>query len=486
MNEEKLAKFEEHKAAKGNPFVTTTYAKVGTIAQLREAFAEGKQVATAGRLMNKRGHGKCCFFDIADSTGKIQGCAKADTVGDDYAIFKRLDIGDIIGMEGEFFTTHQGEPTVLVKSFKLLSKSFRDLPEKFHGLKDVEVRFRKRYIDLIANHEAAETFAKRSRIVKGVRKFWDDLGFMEVETPMLHAIPGGAAGRPFETHHNALDLDIFLRIAPELYLKRLLVGGYDRVYEINRSFRNEGLSVRHNPEFTMIEIYCAYHDYTFMMQQTESLFRTLAMDVLGTTTVQFGEKTIDFSKPFRVLSLADTLKEEYGIEYTDTQDQFVEKMRKRMNLGENMPRNQLLKMVEDIIEEKFYGTEPVFVTDYYTWMSPLAKAKPGCPTVAERFELFICGMEVANAYSELNDPIEQKGRFVKQLETEEELPKKVDDDFLEALEFGMPPATGLGIGIDRLVMILLNKTTIREVILFPLMRPECEDESVVEQVAEEA
>lgn len=478
MNTEKYNKFESIKKNNSNPFAETMYAKCDSINNTREAFEDGKKVATAGRVMTKRGHGKTCFFDIADSSGRIQGYARQDALGEEQmALFNKLDIGDIIGIEGDYFLTRTEEPSIKVKSFQLLSKNLRDLPEKFHGLKDVEIRFRKRYIDLIASREVAGLFAKRSKIVKYIRDFLDNKSFMEVETPMLHPIPGGAAGRPFKTHHNALNFDIYMRIAPELYLKRLLVGGYDRVYEINRSFRNEGISVKHNPEFTMLEVYCAYNDYTYMMKLTEQLIRELAMDVLGTEVVQFGDKEIDFSKSFKILSLAQTMKDEFGIEFDDSQDIFIEKMKEKLNIKDSLSRMQIINLIEDLIEERFYGTEPIFVTDYYTWMSPLAKAKKDCPSIAERFELFIAGMEVANAYSELNDPIEQQARFCDQMKVEEELPKKIDDDFVEALEYGMPPATGLGIGIDRLVMLLLNKTSIKEVILFPLLRPEAKTEA---------
>lgn len=486
MINERFDKFENIKKDFSNPFTETVYAKDVSLAELKEQFEEGKHIATAGRIMTKRGHGKTCFFNLGDSTGTFQGYARLDKIGEEtFALFKQLDLGDIIGIEGEAFLTKTGEPTIKVNSFKLLSKAFHDLPEKFHGLKDVEIRFRKRYVDLIANRETANVFAKRSEIVKYVRNFLEDQAFMEVETPMLHPIPGGAAGKPFATHHNALNYDIFMRIAPELYLKKLLVGGFDRVYELNRSFRNEGISVRHNPEFTMMEVYCAYNDYTFMMKLTEDLLRGIARDIVGAEVLQYGDHEIDFSKPFKVLSLADTLKAEYGIEYDDSQDVFIEKMKEKLEIKGSLSRMQIIGLIEDLIEEKFYGTEPVFVTDYYTWMSPLAKAKPDCPTVAERFELFIAGMEVANAYSELNDPIEQKARFTDQMKVEEELPKKIDNDFLEALEYGMPPATGLGIGIDRLVMLMLNKTTIKEVILFPLLRPETKNEESEEESKEE-
>ena len=473
MNEEKLAKFDQIRQTKGNPFAEVFFDKKHTISVVCQNFVENQSISVAGRIMTKRGHGKTCFFDIADSTGRIQGYARRDIIGEnEFDIFKLLDLGDIVGIEGKSFITKTGEPTIQVEKFTLLSKAFRDLPEKFHGLKDIEARFRKRYVDLIANRETASLFATRSKIVKYIRSVLDDRGFMEVETPMLHPIPGGAAGRPFMTHHNALNFDIYMRIAPELYLKRLLVGGFDRVYELNRSFRNEGISVKHNPEFTMLEVYCAYNDYTYMMELTECIIRGCAEDILGTDKITFGDKEIDLSGKFNVISLAQIMKDEYGVEFDDPQDVFIEKMRDRLKIKGDLSRMQIINMIEDIIEERFYGTQPVFVTDYYTWMSPLAKAKKDMPAIAERFELFVAGMEVANAYSELNDPIEQRQRLGAQLDIEEELPKKIDDDFIEALEYGMPPATGLGIGIDRLIMLLLNKTSIKEVIFFPLMRPD--------------
>jgi len=475
MNAEKLEKLKKFRAEQGNPYAETVFNKTQSISDLRESFAEGKPAVTAGRLMTRRGHGKSCFFHIADATGLIQGYARKDAMGDElFDLFMSMDLGDIVGIEGEMFVTRTGEPTIMVKSFKLLSKMLHDLPEKWHGLTDVETRFRKRYVDLLANREVAQLFATRSRIVSYIRSFFEREGFMEVETPMLHPIPGGAAGRPFITHHNALDIDIYMRIAPELYLKRLLVGGYDRVYEINRSFRNEGLSVKHNPEFTMLEAYATYCDYSLHMRMTEELIRSIARDVLNTDKIVFGDKEIELSQPFKVLSLADTLKDEFGIAYEDSQDVFIDKMKDKLAIKGNLSRMQILNLIEDLIEEKFFGTSPIFVTDYYTWMSPLAKARKDNPYIAERFELFIAGMEVANAYSELNDPIEQKERLLGKLKTEEELPKKLDEDFIEALEYGMPPAAGLGIGIDRMIMLLLNKTSIKEVILFPLLRPEAE------------
>ncbi len=469
---EKLAQLEKSEKI----YARRSFEKLLPLRGLKQSFEEGRNVSSAGRLITKREHGKSIFCDLSDATDKIQIYVRRDIVGEEeFGKFKSfVDIGDIIGVKGDFFKTHTGEITILVKEFTVLSKSLKPLPEKWHGLKDVESRFRKRYLDLIANRQAAEIFEKRAQIIKNIRKFFDQRGYIEVETPMLQPIPGGAAGRPFITHHNALDIDIYLRIAPELYLKKVLTGGFDKIYELNRSFRNEGISVKHNPEFTMLEAYAAYKDYSYMMGITEDLIRSLAQDLFGSMEVDFGGQRIDFSRKFRIFSLADTLKKDFGVEYSDPSDIFIEKVSAKLNIQKNLSRSQIINLIEDLIEEKYYGKEPVFVIDFYAWMSPLAKTKEDNSYIAERFELFVAGMEVANAYSELNDPREQREKLLKNLKTEEQLPKKIDEDFLEALEYAMPPAAGLGIGIDRLVMLLLGKTSIKEVILFPLLRPENE------------
>jgi lysyl-tRNA synthetase class 2 len=474
MSREKLEKI---KASFGNPFMETAFDKPLTIKEILDSFEENKVVSVAGRLVTKREHGKSSFAHIADYTGKIQIYARLDVLGKNYELFKDLDAGDIVGIKGKLFKTHTGEFTILVDELKLLSKILLPLPEKWHGLRDVEIRYRQRYLDLIANPEVKEIFLKRSRIISLVREYFDKLNFMEVETPMLHTIAGGAAGRPFVTHHNALDFDVYLRIAPELYLKRLLVGGFDRVYEINRSFRNEGISTRHSPEFTMLEVYCCYNNYEYMMKVCEELFCSLAKEINGSLILKYQDGEIDLTPPWQRISFAELFKEEFGILAEDNQDVFLQKITAKLNLaGRGLSRTQVLNITEELIEKKFPKNKPAFIVDFFTWNSPLAKQKKDNPNLVERFELFIAGLEIANAYSELNDPIEQNERFKRQMEVEEELPKKIDNDFVTALSYAMPPATGLGIGIDRLVMLLLNQPSIRDVILFPLLKPVNDEE----------
>ena len=470
-----------------------------SIKELTDNFAESKTVALAGRIMAVRSHGKSAFYDIKDSSGKIQGYFKADIVGPEtFEFLKQIDIGDFIGIKGETFKTRTGEPTVIVKELTLLAKSLRPLPEKWHGLKDVETRYRQRYVDLIVNDDVRKVFLARSKIITHIRKFLDEKNFLEVETPMMQSIAGGAAGKPFKTHHEALGIDLYLRIAPELYLKRLLVGGFDKVYEINRNFRNEGISIRHNPEFTMLEVYEAYSDCEGMMKLTEMLITSLAKDVLGKTDLEYQGKKIDLSKWERV-SFADLMKEQFGITPDDSQEDWVKKLKKKgIEIeGKDVSKTQLINIVGELVEPKA-GNHPVFVVDIFKEMCPLAKVKKDNPLLTDRFELYMGGMEIANAYSELNDPIEQKVRFEEELreggigeekgkegkgkegkEKEGEgkagkgRPKRViDEDFVRALEYGMPPAGGLGIGIDRLVMILTNSASIRDVILFPQLKPQ--------------
>jgi lysyl-tRNA synthetase class 2 len=456
----------------GSPFRETSFPKTNWAGDILGDYQENKEVTAAGRLIAKRGHGKSSFGHIVDSTGKIQIYAQLDMLGEKYySLFKLLDIGEIIGIKGVLFKTHTGEITIAVKELKVLSKILLPLPEKWHGLKDVETRYRQRYIDLIANPGVREVFAKRSKIIASIRNFFNQERYMEVETPMLHHIPGGAAGRPFMTHHNANDCDVYLRIAPELYLKRLLVGGYERVYEINRSFRNEGVSIRHSPEFTMLEAYCAYNNFEYMMKVCEDLFSRLAQEMNGSCIFEYQGKQLDFTPPWQRISFAGLFKKEFDIDSQDSQAVVLEKVSRKLNLPRGLSRTQIMNITEELIEKNFPQDKPAFITDYFTWTSPLAKTKKDDPNIVERFELFIAGLEVANAYSELNDPIEQEKRFLAQLETEEELPKKIDKDFITSLEYAMPPATGLGIGIDRLVMILLNQPSIRDVILFPLLKP---------------
>ncbi|MDP3804649.1 MAG: lysine--tRNA ligase, partial [Candidatus Omnitrophota bacterium] len=428
-----------------------------------------------------RSHGKSSFYDIKDSTAKIQAYFKEDAVGaGNFKFLNNVDIGDFIGVKGETFKTRTGEPTVIVKEFTILAKSLRPLPEKWHGLKDVETRYRQRYVDLIVNDDVKNVFITRSRIVTEIRRFLDDRNFIEVETPMMQAIPGGAAGKPFKTHHEALGIDLYLRIAPELYLKRLLVGGLDKVYEINRNFRNEGISIRHNPEFTMLELYEAYSDCGGMMKLTEELVTSLAKKVLGKTILEYQGKTIDLSK-WEKISFADLMKAEFDITPADKQDEWVRKLKKKgVDLdGNDVSRTQLINIVGELVEPKC-GNHPVFVVDMFKEMCPLAKTKADNPDLTDRFELYMGGMEIANAYSELNDPIEQKARFEEDLkigkegevrEKKGEAKRVIDEDFVTALEYGMPPAGGLGIGVDRLVMILTNSASIRDVILFPQLKP---------------
>jgi len=443
-----------------------------SIGELKEGFTEGKSVALAGRVMAARQHGKSAFYDIKDSSGKIQAYVKEDVIGiAGFEFLKNIDIGDFIGIRGETFKTRTGEPTVVVKELKILSKCLRPLPEKWHGLKDVETRYRRRYVDLIVNDDVRNVFVTRTRIVSRIRKFLDDRGFLEVETPMMQPVPGGAAGKPFKTHHEALGIDLFLRIAPELYLKKLLVGGFEKVYEINRNFRNEGISIRHNPEFTMLEVYEAYSDCEGMMKLTESLITDAAEKVIGKTVLEYQGRTIDLSKWERI-SFEELIRNEFGITPSDSQADWVKKLKKKGIEIEtkDISRTQVINIVGDLVEPKA-GHHPVFVVDIFKEMCPLAKTKKDNPLLTDRFELYMGGMEIANAYSELNDPIEQRARFGNARQ-------KIDEDFITALEYGMPPAGGLGIGIDRLVMVLTDSPSIRDVILFPQLKPQAKQEAV--------
>lgn len=469
MSTEKLNKISQKF---GYPFLENSFPKNFTVEEILEKFEENKEVYLAGRLITKREHGKSSFAHLMDHTGKIQIYAQLNTLGEYYELFKELDIADIIGIRGKLFKTRTGEPTILIEELRLLSKALRPLPEKWHGLKDIEVRYRQRYLDLIANSDVKDIFIKRSRLIASIRNFFNNLKYIEVETPMLHPIAGGASGKPFVTHHNANDCDVYLRIAPELYLKRLLVGGLEKIYEINRSFRNEGISTRHSPEFTMLEAYCAYQNYEYMMKICEDLISQLATEINSSLIVEYQGLKIDFSPPWQRISFAELFKKEFDIEPGDSEDIFLEKITKKLDLSsQGLSRMQILNITEELIEKYYPKDKPAFIVDFFTWTSPLAKKKKDNPNLVERFELFVAGLELANAYSELNDPIEQKERFQKQLEVEEELPKKIDADFLLSLEYAMPPATGLGIGIDRLVMVLLNQPSIRDVILFPLLKP---------------
>ena len=443
-----------------------------TVAQALGAFSEGQEVALAGRLIANRSHGKVVFADIQDQTGKMQLFIKADALN----IIKDLDIGDIIGVKGALFKTKTGQESVRVAEIQVLCKSLMSLPEKWHGLKDVETRYRQRYVDLIVNKEVRDLFIKRSQIVRSIRSFLDTRGFLEVETPMLQQMAGGARGRPFKSMHNAYDMEVFLRIAPELYLKRLLVGGLERVYEMNRNFRNEGISTRHNPEFTMLEVYQAYGNYEDMMKLTEDLISSLVKEMNGSYQFTYQGKTIDFTPPWECRSFARIVDEKFGIKPADDAQAMLKKLDKHkahsIKKDDRLTRSGVMKIVEEMLEEEEI-VNPVFFTEYFTFLCPLAKTMPENPAISQRFEVFIGGLEIGNAYSELNDPIEQRRRLSEDLEDDTETGnRKVDVDFIHALEYGMPPAGGLGIGIDRLVMLLTDAASIRDVILFPLLKPE--------------
>ncbi len=433
-------------------------------------------VTIAGRLMTKRGKGKAGFAHIQDLPGQIQIYVRKDTVGEkQYEQFTTSDLGDLVGVSGTVFKTKVGELSIKVKEFTHLTKALRPLPEKFHGLKDVEQRYRQRYLDLITNQESKETFIARSLIIQSMRRYLDEQGFLEVETPMLHSIAGGAAARPFETHHNALDMPFFMRIAIELHLKRLIVGGLEKVYEIGRVFRNEGVSTRHNPEFTMIELYEAYADYNDIMELTENMVAHIAKDVLGSTTVQYGDQEINLEPKWRRLHMVDAVKEYCGVDFwREMSDEEAKQLAKEHNVAitEHMTYGHILnEFFEQHVEEKLI--QPTFIYGHPVEISPLAKKNEEDPRFTDRFELFIVSREHANAFTELNDPIDQKERFESQLlerEQGNDEAHEMDEDFIEALEYGMPPTGGLGIGIDRLVMLLTNSPSIRDVLLFPLMR----------------
>lgn len=433
-----------------------------------------KRVRVAGRITNIRGKGKAAFLDLRDWTGKIQLYMQLDRLGEEkFAVYKLLDLADTVGVDGVLMATRTGEITIFVDDFEVLSKSLLSPPEKWHGLRDRELRYRRRYVDLFANPEVMDRFLKRTRILALMRQFLTERGFVEVETPMMQSIPGGAAARPFVTHHNALGIDLFLRISPELYLKRLLVGGMERVFEINRNFRNEGVSTRHNPEFTMIELYQAYADYRVMMELAEELISTLLTDLHAASQVPYGELTLDFTRPWARRPFGDLLEEHAGVRLGDA-DALTKKARElNLTLEDDHPDFIAERIFDELVEPRLM--QPTFVIDYPKTICPLTKSTEHDPSLAARFELYIAGMETANAYTELNDPIEQEERFRRQVGDEAEK-ERIDEDFLRALSYGMPPAGGMGIGIDRLVMILTNCTSIRDVILFPLLRPEAHGE----------
>ncbi|MFH1359996.1 MAG: lysine--tRNA ligase [Candidatus Omnitrophota bacterium] len=451
------------------------FKRTGSIAQTLSGFSEGQKVSLAGRIVANRKHGKVLFIDLEDQSGKIQLYIKAEYLGEEkFSLVSDFDIGDFIGIQGELFKTRTGQESVRVVNFVMLSKSLMTLPEKWHGLRDVETRYRQRYIDLIANAGVKELFLKRIKIIAMMRSFLDQKGFLEVETPMLQPLAGGARGRPFKSMHNAYDMEIFLRIAPELYLKRLLVGGFEKIYEMNRNFRNEGISTRHNPEFTMLEVYEAYADYEDMMELTEAMITDLVQNLTGSLKVSYQGRTIDFTRPWKRRSFAQTVEEKFDIHPGDDAAVMLKKIKSKRKVAavDHLTRSSVMKIVEDLLEEEA-AAYPVFFTDYFTFLCPLAKTKPQNPLLSERFELFIAGLEVGNAYSELNDPEEQHKRLTEDLTDDTETGQRfVDEDFIHALEYGMPPAGGLGIGVDRLVMLLTDAPSIRDVILFPLLRPQ--------------
>ena len=442
------------------------------IAQIKDDFKESDPVKIVGRIMAYRGHGKSVFMDVKDMSGKMQVYVKKNIIGDEqFEIIDNLEVGDIIGVEGETFLTHKGEPTIRVDSFTVLSKSLLTLPEKWHGLKDVETRYRQRYVDLIVNDDVRDIFLLRSKIIRQIRAFLDGKDFLEVETPMMQHIAGGATARPFETFHHALGVPLYLRIAPELFLKRLIVGGLERVYELNRNFRNEGISRRHNPEFTMLEVYQSYADYEVMMDLTEELISGLAKMVWGSTKKEMKDgNELDFTPPWPRITLKASVIEACGVDFTSVEN--PEKAARDLNIDieDGMTRDQILTQAfETLVEHNLY--RPTFVTHYPASLCPLAKTCDDDHSLTARFELFVRGQELANAYSELNDPIEQRKRFLCQLDGAEDK-KQLDEDFVRALEYGMPPAGGLGIGVDRLVMALTDSDSIRDVILFPQLKPE--------------
>ena len=439
---------------------------------------EGQGVSVAGRLMSKRVMGKASFSHVQDQQGQIQIYVRRDDLGDEpYAFFKKMvDVGDIVGVAGKVFKTQKGEVSIHVERLELLSKSLKVLPEKYHGLKDVELRYRQRYLDLIVNPEVKDTFIKRTQIISEVRRVLDSKGFLEVETPVLHAQAGGASARPFITHHNSLDIDMYMRIALELHLKRLIVGGFERVYEIGRVFRNEGIDIRHNPEFTLLELYQAYTDVYGMMDITEEIFRSVAHKVCGSGKVRYGELEVDFDQPFERISMVDAVKKYVGVDFTQVET--LEQARAlakeyHIEYEERHGKGDILNLfIEEFVEEKLQ--QPTFLMNHPVDISPLAKRCPDKPDYTERFELFIGGAEYANAFSELNDPIDQRKRFEHQAELKaagDEEATGVDEDFLNALEYGMPPTGGLGIGMDRMIMLMTNSASIRDVLLFPAMKP---------------
>ncbi|MGG6232290.1 lysine--tRNA ligase [Tenacibaculum sp. SDUM215027] len=495
VRREKLSKLRELGI---NPYPADLFPLDSNSKQIKQEFKEGKKVVIAGRLMSRRIQGKASFAELQDSEGRIQIYFNRDEIctGEDKTLYnevykKLLDIGDFVGIEGELFKTQVGEITVMVKDFKLLSKSLKPLPlpkvdaegNTFDGFTDPEMRYRQRYADLVVNPQVKDVFVKRTKLFNAMRQFFNDAGYFEVETPILQPIPGGAAARPFITHHNALDIPLYMRIANELYLKRLIVGGFDGVYEFSKNFRNEGMDRTHNPEFTAMEIYVAYKDYNWMMEFTEKLLEHCALAVNGTTEATFGEHKVDFKAPYARVTMTDSIKHFTGFDINGKSEDEIRKAAQDMGIevDETMGKG---KLIDEIFGEKCEGNyiQPTFITDYPKEMSPLCKEHRDNPELTERFELMVCGKEIANAYSELNDPIDQRERFEAQLKLaargDDEAGEFIDQDFLRALEYGMPPTSGLGIGMDRLIMYLTNNPSIQEVLFFPQMKPEKQAPSV--------
>lgn len=480
VRREKLAALQQ---AGNDPFAQTRFDRTVYAQQIAEQFdqLEEKPVAVAGRIMSKRSMGKASFFDIADASGKIQIYIKLNVIGEEtYEQFKKWDIGDIVGVNGEVFRTKHGEISIRATKAILLSKSLLPLPEKFHGLTNTDLRYRQRYVDLIVNPEVRDVFVKRSLIIRELRTFLDSKGYLEVETPVLHNIAGGAAARPFITHHNSLNIDMYLRIALELHLKRLIVGGFDKVYEIGRVFRNEGMDTKHNPEFTMLEFYQAYSNYEDVMDLTEEMLRYVAQKVLGTTTVVYGDQEIDLGKPFARISMVEAVKKYTGVDFDAIQtleEARAAAKKHHIQYEERHLKGDILNLFfDEFVEDKLI--QPTFLTGHPVEISPLSKRDAAHPGYTERFELFITGREFANAFSELNDPIDQKARFEHQLELKaqgDEEATDMDNDFITALEYGLPPTGGFGMGVDRLVMLLTNQPSIRDVLLFPTMKPTAEE-----------
>lgn len=474
---DKMHKIEEHGWKPFGYRFLYTHRAADIAAQFDELSEKETEVRMAGRIMAIRGHGKTCFMDMQDKTGRIQVYVRKDVIGEEnYALIKLMDIGDTVGITGTAFRTHMGELSIKANSVEMLSKSLRPLPEKWHGLKDVETRYRQRYVDLIVNPEVRDTFVKRSQIIRSVREVLDSHDFLEVETPILNTIAGGAAARPFISYHNALDMQVYMRIAPELYLKRLIVGGMDRVYEMGRVFRNEGIDNRHNPEFTSVEIYQAFADYRDMMDLTEEVVVKTAEKVLGTTTINYEGTTIELASPWKRMSMIEAVKEYSGKDFTNVTDlEEARAIAKELNVAVE-PSFGIGKIInacfEEYVEDKLI--QPTFITGHPKEISPLAKSNPENPEITDRFEAYIYGREICNGFTELNDPIDQKERFLKQVEERangDEEANMMDEDFVNALEYGLPPTGGLGIGIDRLVMFLTNSSTIRDVLFFPTMKP---------------